>query len=220
MASTLNEEYLSEKLPFWNRLTAEEQALLLRHARPVQYEKGALVHHGERDCLGVLLVQSGILRVSMLSEEGREILLFRVTDDEICILSASCVLSQITFDVVIEAEEAVRGIVIPAGIYAKLSEQNLYVENFSYKLITNCFSDVMWTMQQVLFTRFDQRLAQLLLTEEREGVVHATHEQLSKRLGSAREVVTRMLKRFASEGLVELARGEVLILDRKRLKRV
>lgn len=216
----MTEKFLSENLPFWQKLTGEQRGMLVRHTRPVHYEKGALVHHGERDCLGVLLVQHGILRVSMLSAEGREILLFRVADGEICILSASCVLSQITFDVVIEAEEEIEGVVIPAGIYARLSEQNLYVENFSYKLITNCFSDVMWTMQQVLFTRFDQRLAQLLLAEEHDGSVHATHEQLAKRLGSAREVVTRMLRRFAAEGLVELARGEIILRDRKGLKRV
>lgn len=211
---------LSEQLPFWPHLDILEQELLLRHARMVQYPKGALVHHGERDCLGVLLVQQGLLRVAMLSEEGREILLFRVGAKEVCVLSASCVLSQITFDVVIEAEEAVEGVVLPAGIYAKLAQENLYVENYTYKLTTACFSDVMWTMQQVLFTRFDQRLAQFLLAEAEGESVHATHEQIAKRLGSAREVVTRMLRRFAEEELVHLSRGEIVLLNRTGLQRV
>jgi CRP/FNR family transcriptional regulator len=157
----------------------------------------------------------------MLSEEGREITLYRLQEGDVCVLSASCVLSTITFDVHVDAEVDSEVLLVHASVFAELSRQNVYVEKFSYQLATERFSDVMWTMQQVLFMSFDKRLAIFLLDEmnkAEEDTIRLTHEQIAKYVGTAREVVTRMLKYFSGEGIVSLSRGGIKILDKKKLR--
>ena len=136
-------------------------------------------------------------------------------------LSASCILQNITFDVCVEAETATDGLLIPASQYHRLMEQNIYAENFTNLLVVDRFSNVMWAMEQLLFMRFDKRLAIFLLDElSKTGDVNIrlTHEQIAKYMGSAREVVSRMLKYFAKEGLIEMSRGGIKILDREKLR--
>lgn len=206
--------------PFWKHLTNNEQTLLLQNLSLVSYPKGTMIHNGNQDCIGVLLVKKGTVRVYMLSEEGREITLYRLSKGDICILSASCILDSITFDVHISAETDCETLQISTPVFSQLSAQNVYVENFSYQLTADRFSDVMWTMQQILFMSFDKRLAVFLDEELRktdDDTVRLTHEQVAKYMGSAREVVSRMLKYFANEGIVELSRGGIRIIDVKKL---
>ena len=154
------------------------------------------MHGGNEDCVGVIIVKKGQLRAYMLSDEGKEITLYRLYKDDVCIMSASCVYDAITFDVFVEAVEDCEILIISSKIFDKLSRQNIYVEAFSYKLATTRFSDVMWTMQQILFMSFDKRLAIFLLDEaNKTGLdeIKLTHEQIAKLMGSAREVVTRIL---------------------------
>ena len=159
----------------------------------------------------------------MLSEEGKEITLYRLDQGDVCVLSASCVLSAITFEVQMEAVTESEIVQISAGAYSEVVDQNIYAEAFTYKQATERFSDVMWTMQQILFMSFDKRLAIFLLDESGKtgsDTIRMTHEQIAKYTGSAREVVSRMLKYFSSEGLVKLSRGGVSILDKKGLKQL
>ena len=151
--------YLARSFPVWERLNAREQAGLAEHTAQVHYEKGARLHGAGTECIGVLFVMRGRLRAYMLSQEGREITLYRLGAGEICILSASCVLSEITFDVHIDAEEDTDALLTGAPYFSALCEQSIYAECFSYKLAAERFSDVMWAMQQLLFMRMDQRLA-------------------------------------------------------------
>ncbi|MGI5935934.1 MAG: Crp/Fnr family transcriptional regulator [Oscillospiraceae bacterium] len=214
-------EVLSRYFESWPHLSPEEQEGLLQNTRFMTFEKGAAIHNGDNDCLGVLFVKSGMLRVYMLSEEGRDITLFRVNTGGICILSASCVLSSITFDVHIDAEEYTEALLISAPYFSVLSENNVYVQNFAYKLTADSFSDVMWTMQQILFMSLDKRLAILLwdeLSKTGGNTLYLTHEQIARYIGSAREVVSRMLKYFSQEGIVELGRGSIKILDKEKLR--
>ena len=106
----MEEKLLSEAYPFWERLTAEERADILRSAAPVSYQKGECVHRSDMGCTGAVLVLSGLLRVYIASEEGREVTLFRIHAGEPCVLSASCLLDAIQFDLVIEAAEDVRAV--------------------------------------------------------------------------------------------------------------
>lgn len=209
-------------LPYWEHLTGEERGWVEQSSREVFFPKGAAVH-GMEECLGLVLVQTGRLRAYLLSEEGREVTIFRVERGESCVLSASCVISQITFDTHLTAEEDTRLLVLPAGIFQRLTEENIYIRCFLFEMATERFSEVMWVMQQILFLGFDQRLA-LLLTEyvrdSREEVLRRTHEEIARDMGSAREVVTRMLRRFADDGLVELGRGAVRIKNLRELERV
>lgn len=206
---------------FWDKLTPEQQDFLWENLYPVSYQKGDIIHNGEYSCIGVVLIKTGGLRVFMLSSEGKEITLYQLGPQEVCILSASCILQNITFDVCVEAESDTEALLIPSAQYQKLIKQNIYAENFTYSLVVDRFSNVMWAMEQLLFMRFDKRLAIFLLDElSKTGNprISLTHEQIAKYMGSAREVVSRMLKYFAKEGMIEMSRGGIRILDKEKLR--
>ncbi len=216
-------ELLSAHFAAWEHMSAIEQKQMLTNADLISYTQGITVYNGENDCVGFMIIKSGRLRVYMLSEEGKEITLYRLDHGDMCILSASCVLSSITFDVHIEAEENTDVFVVGSVKFAELIKNNIYIECFSYKLATDRFSDVMWAMQQILFMSMDKRLAIFLWDElaKSEGdVIHITHEQVARYIGSAREVVTRMLKYFAGEGIVELSRGGIKVIDKGKLRKL
>lgn len=215
--------FLERMLPFFPHLTPAEKNLLFQHTTAVSYKKGASIHRADYKCLGLLLVKSGSLRVYIMSEDGREITLYRIYPGELCILSASCILSSITFDVYIDAVDDSSLLQVSSSAVSLLMHDNIYVEAFANKTAAGRFSDVMWAMQQILFMSFDRRLAIFLLDESASRSTDRlliTHEQIAKLMGSAREVVTRMLKYFSQEGYVSLARGSVTLLDKEALRKL
>lgn len=216
-------EELSKFLTFWNQLNGAEKKLLVQNAIVQKYLKGVTMHHGSGDCLGVVLIRKGQLRTYMLSPDGRDITLYRLFSGDICILSASCVLETITFDVFIDVEEDSEIITISSSLFQQLAKQNIYVEVFGYKMATSRFSDVMWAMQQILFMSIDKRLA-IFLNEEIKNKksleLKITHGKIAKNMATAREVVTRMLKYFSQEGIVKLSRGKITIIDESKLKKL
>lgn len=221
MLDTKNIDVLNMIIPAWNRLSTEEKDLIVYHAAEVCYPAHQTIHGEKDDCLGVFVVTKGKLRVYMLSEEGREVTLYYLENNDVCILSASCILSSISFDVFVDSETETTGILIDTEAFSQVIEKNVYLENYVYKLTTERFSDVMWAMQQVLFTSMDKRLAIYLYDEmnhTKTSCIEVTHEALAKYIGSAREVVSRMLKYFEKEGIVELYRGGILIKDKEKLK--
>lgn len=215
--------FLGEVLTFWDKLNPSKQKMLAGSIITRRYRQGENIHGGENDCVGVIIVKSGGLRSYILSEDGREITLYRLFSGDICILSASCVINSITFDVHIDAEMDSELLIINNEVFAKLAEENVYVENFSLKETANRFSDVMWTIEQILFMSMDKRLAQFLLDEAsrtKRDSIPLTHDQIARYIGSAREVVSRMLRYFVGEGLVEQYRGGIRIVDKKRLRKM
>ena len=214
-------ESVLERLPFWKLLTDSEKELVQQNAVIRLYKKGTRVYSSERECLGMLFVMQGEMRTYLLSEEGREVTLFRIYPNDLCVLSASCVISQISFDTQMSAQKDTEALMIPPNIVLLLKEKNLSVRCFLYELATKRFSDVMWAMQQILFKRLDQRLALFLMQESQRlgtDTIHTTHEQIAQQISSAREAVARMLKQFSEDGLVELKRGAIRLLDQKGLK--
>ena len=211
-----------QALPFWDNLTDDQRQTARSAARIVPYEKGDMIHSCTGECLGLIAVQTGKIRAYMTSEDGREIALYRLFEGDACVLAASCVIRQITFDVQLVADVDTELLVLNAHTFSLLSKQNVYVECCMYKLATERFSDVMWSMQQLLFTSFDKRLAQHLWDESEQGrePIRATHEQLAKDTGAVRETVTRMLRSFAEDGMVKLGRGTVTIMDRDKMKKL
>ena len=211
-----------QALPFWDNLTDEQKQTARSAARIVPYAKGEMIHSCTGECLGLIAVQTGKIRAYMTSEDGREIALYRLFEGDACVLAASCVIRQITFDVQLVADVDTELLVLNAHTFSLLSKQNVYVECCMYKLATERFSDVMWSMQQLLFTSFDKRLAQHLWDESQQGrePIRATHEQLAKDTGAVRETVTRMLRSFAEDGMVKLGRGTVTITDRDKMKKL
>ena len=213
---------LSQLFPFWEDLTESEKTHIEMAVQTETYKKGMLMHRSDSTCKGLMAVVSGRLRTYILSEEGREVTLFRVAQGEVCVLSASCLLDSITFDVMIEATEDAQVAVIPAAVLNQIMGQNHEVELYLYKAATEKFSDVMWTMQQILFLRIDQRIAQFLWDEmiHRDTMnLQITHDEIAKYIGSAREVVTKVMKYLAQENVVELKRGSVTIIDKERLRK-
>ena len=207
--------------PFWDKLTDGEKETFLNTSQKVSFKKGDNIHNGD-ECTGIILTKSGVLRVYMLSEEGKEITLYRLFPGDLCILSASCVLDTITFDVFIDAEEDSECVVVGGCAYENLANRMPEAKIFALERAVSSFSDVMWVMQQILFMSMDKRLAIFLLDESAKtgsDTVKLTHEQIAKYMGSAREVVSRMLKYFASEGIVSASRSAgIKILDKKRLR--
>ncbi|MBQ3215786.1 MAG: Crp/Fnr family transcriptional regulator [Oscillospiraceae bacterium] len=212
---------LPEYFPIWSKLTAEQQQRIVDVADLQQVKAGTIIHDGSPDCLGLLLVRSGQLRAYLLSEEGREITICRFFEMDICLFSASCVMPNMQFDIFIEAEKDSEIWVIPACLYQNLMDESIALSNYSHDLITSHFSDVMWLMEQVMWKSFDKRLAAFLLEEsnlEGDALLRITHEKIANHMGTAREVVTRMLRYFQNEGLVRLTRGTVEIIDEKGLR--
>ena len=209
-----------EMLPFWGVIPDEDKEYICQNSHAVTFPEGKNIHDGN-ECSGVILVRSGCLRLFMMSEEGRDITLYRLHKGDICMLSASCVLDAITFDVFVDAQEDSECYVIGGPAFAAVSERNPQIKIFALETAVGRFSDVMWVMQQILFMSMDKRLAIFLSDEAaRTGLdtIPLTHGQIARYMGSAREVVSRMLKYFAGEGLVEVTRGGVTILDKKRLR--
>ncbi|MGF7012405.1 CRP/FNR family transcriptional regulator [Lachnospiraceae bacterium PF1-21] len=212
---------LKDHLPFWNHLGTVEKDLILETAVLYHHEKGTLIHGPYYECIGLIYVQKGTLRVYILSEDGREITLFRIQEGEATVMGAGCVLHDISYDVYIEAATDCELIQVNNAAFAKILAENIYVEAFSYKMSTASLADALWTLQQVLFLSFDKRLAIFLLDEANATgttTIKMTQEEIAKLTGSAREVVSRMLNYFASEGYVELGRGVVHLVNKEALK--
>ena len=208
-------------LPYYPHLSDTQKEYILTHWVLRRFTKGQFIHTAD-DCLGQILLLSGKIRSFLLSEEGREILLFRLRKNDTCVLSADCILHQISFDTHMLAEEDCELLVLPAGLFSRLAEENIYVKCYMYQLLTERFSAVIQAVQQILFLRFDKRLASFLLEEFRRTgnpEIRMTQEQIAQNTNSAREVVARMLKRFSEQGLVHMKRGSIRILDPDALRK-
>lgn len=215
-----NFEEIFEKYDFWEKLTQEQKQFLKERVKWNQYQEGQFVTGTGSDCLGMFLVQRGTMRVYLLSEEGKEATVFRIHEGELCMMSGSCLLSSLPFDVQIDAETDSSVCLLPANIVKKIMQENLYLENFVLKRMNESFGDIIAAVQKMLFATLEQRLAAFLLDEAarcHSDQVPMTQEQIARAIGSAREAVSRTLKQMVQEGSVELFRGGVTILDRKIL---
>ena len=211
---------LESYFPVWSKLTQLQQSKLTQGLVYRQVEKGTLLHNGSLDCTGLFLVESGQLRAYILSEEGREITVYRLFEGDMCLFSASCMMRSIQFDITIEAEKPTRLWVIPVEAYQSVMEESAPLANYTNEVMASRFSDVMWLIEQILWKSLDKRLAAFLLEEAAiEGTLSLkiTHETIANHLGSHREVITRMLRYFQNEGMVKLSRGAIELLDTDKL---
>ena len=210
-------------LPFWDKLTREQQEHLAGSIQSRTVKKGTRIHDSSADCLGLVVVRSGQLRAYILSEDGREVTISRLFDYDVSLLSASCVMPDMQLNVMIEAEKDTEFWSIPACLFRNLVDESLAVSNYARSLLSGNFSELMWLMEQIMWRSFDKRLAGFLLEEmqlEESPVLKITHEKIAAHLGTAREVVTRMLRYFQSEGMVTLTRGTVEITDPGKLEKL
>lgn len=207
--------------PVWNRLTATQQNRLLTGLTSRKVKKGTILHNGSADCTGLLLIKTGQLRAYILSDEGREITIYRLFDRDMCLFSASCILNSIQFEITITAEKDTEFWLIPSELYKNLLTESAPLANYTNELMAARFSDVMWLIEQILWKSLDKRLAAFLLEEaaiEDSNELKITHEIIANHLGSHREVITRMLRYFQSDGIVKLSRGKITLLNSERLE--
>lgn len=222
MSRTMFDPIYKEIFPFWDKISETDKDYICQNSYTITYPKDTNIHDGN-ECSGVIFVRSGSLRLSIMSDEGKDITLYRLHQRDMCMLSASCALQTITFDVFINAEEDSECYVISGPAFAAVSERNPSIKIFALETAVSRFSDVMWVMQQILFMSLDKRLAIFLSDESaRTGsnTITLTHGQIAKYIGSAREAVSRMLKYFTNEKIVEVSRGGIKILDKKRLRKL
>jgi len=214
---------LSEYFPIYNKLTNQQQELLSAHATKRTVPPGTILHNGDATCMGLLVIREGQLRAFLTSEEGREITLYRLFARDICLLSASCMLNSIQFEITVTAEKETEFWIIPPYVYKNLMDNSLAVSNYTNQIMATRFTDIMWLVEQIQWKSFDKRLAHFLLEEcaiEETNILKITHEKIAAHLGTAREVVTRMLKYFQTENMVQLTRGAIEILDEEKLARL
>ncbi len=219
----MNIEAIITKLPYWSFVSEDEKNLLVRGTTYRTYHKNEYIHGFSDACLGMVYVLAGALRVYITSDEGREVTLFHIAKGDSCILSASCVINEISLDVQLVAETETELLAVHAGKFQQLMDSNIQVKCFAYELSTKRFSTVVWVMQQILFARFDERMARLLLSiYERTGEkkIKMTQEAMAQEVNSAREVVARMLKVFALEGWIEINRGAITLKNIDALQRL
>ena len=207
--------------PVWGKLTPAQQSRILGSVMSRTVKKGTVIHNGSEECTGLLLIKSGQLRAYILSEEGREITIYRLFDRDMCLFSASCMLRSIQFEVVIEAEKDTKLWIIPSEVYKGIMEESAPAANYTNELMAARFSDVMWLIEQIMWKSLDKRVADFLLEEasiEESRELKITHEAITNHLSTHREVSTRMLRYFQSEGMVQLSRGLVRITDEEKLR--
>ena len=212
---------LSSYFPIWDQLTPAQQAQLARSPRLRTAPRGTLLHNGSEDCVGLLAVCSGALRAFIRSPEGREVTIYRLFERDICLFSASCMLKSAQFDVSAEVERDARLWIIPADIYQSVAASSAALANYTSELMASRFSDVMWLVEQILWRSQDRRLASFLLDEsalQESRTLAITHDRIAAHMGTAREVVTRLLRYFQGEGMVRLARGTIELIDEDRLR--
>ena len=214
-------ELFRHTFPFWDSISENDRETFVAVSHRINFEKGTNIHDGN-ECTGIILVKSGSLRLYMLSDEGKEITFYRLFSGDMCILSASCVFNSITFDVYVDCEEDSECVIIGGCAFEDVARRVPEVKIFALETALSRFSDVMWIMQQILFMSMDKRLAIFLLDEASKNgsdKIKLTHEQIAKYMGSAREVVSRMLKYFVTEGIIQSSRSDgITIIDKKRLR--
>ena len=213
----------AEYIPFWDKLNAKQQQQIAEVIEFRKVKAGTHIHDSSTDCLGLVMVKTGQLRAYILSEDGREITISRLFEYDVSLLSASCVMPDLQFNVMIEVEKDSEFWSIPACLFKNLVDESIAVSNYAGSLLSSNFSELMWLMEQIMWKSMDKRLAAFLLEElrlEDTDTLKMTHEKIANHMGTAREVITRMLRYFQSEGMVNMTRGTISITDEKALSKL
>lgn len=217
------EELLRNAFPFWESLTEQQKTELCRNTLKSHCEKKTQLHFGGGECAGVQIIGSGRVRVFITSPGGGDITLFRLIGGDVSILSAACMLNGMDIELDMEMETDCTIYTIPKKVYRRLYDESAVVKDYTMEMISEKFSDIMWLLNQFLFSNVASRIAGALLEHrvlEGGDELSLTHETIAKDAGTAREVVTRILKQFQSDGFVKLGRGKVIIVDPERLGKI
>ena len=210
-------KHLLRQYPMLSELPAAELDALLKNATVMPLPTGTVVFDENQPCQGFPLVLSGSLRVIKCAANGRELQLYRVSPGESCILTSSCLLGHTRYQARGIVEENVELVILPTAIFHGLLAEYESFRNYVFHLFSERFTDLMALVSAVAFQKLDQRLAALLVHKPLH--IHTTHQALADELGSAREIVSRLLKNFSDQGWVKLGREQIDIIDADALRR-
>lgn len=217
------EELLARVLPFWNQLTGVQKDGMIQFTTLKTYKKNEVVYNPVMKNAGLKIVKKGQIRIAMSASAGGELMLYRLGAEEICILSILNMMKQFEWDIHVEAEQESEILTIPESYYLQISEENEYVRNFNHEILVTRMGEVIEVIGNIALASVEQRLAGLLLRyyqKDRLLTVAVTHEMMAKDIGTAREVVTRILKQFQASGYISLGRGRVTLLDLEGLEKI
>ena len=201
------------------QLEGHARELLAKHARIVEAPIGT-VGYREGDSCGVYVLRlAGQSRVYKMSASGREILLYRVNAGETCVITTTCLLGNSDYPASTVVEEAIRDVIVPAKAFNQLMIDSKVFRTFVMTNYGALISDLIVLLDEVAFHSLDARLAKTLLDAGSDSISR-THQQIADELGTAREVVSRQLKRFEQKNWVALGRGQVDIKDRTQLQKI
>lgn len=216
-------DLLRQTLPFWEELEPKDQEALADRVAEGSYTKGHILHFGGKNCAGVQIIKKGQVRVFVTSQGGGEITLFRLVEGDVGILSAACMMKGMDIELDMEVEDDSVICTIPKNLYKEISDHNPKVKDYTLEMLAEKFSDIMWLFNQYVFSNVASRLADTILEHRALGggdSFSITHDALARDIGTAREVVTRLLKQFQTDGLVKLTRGKIEVLDAQKLGKV
>ena len=179
-------------LPVFDKLTKSQQDTLTSSSFVRKFGKGELLHNGSQNCTGLLLVLSGQIRAFTISDDGREITMYRLFERDICLFSASCIMNSIQFDITVSAEKETKVLVIPSEVYKSIMDVSAPLANYTNEVMASRFSDVMWLIDQVMWKSFDKRLADL---ENEMSIKVASIDHSTDKSAAIAEVERLLLKR-------------------------
>jgi CRP/FNR family transcriptional regulator, anaerobic regulatory protein len=214
----LNEELWDKHFPDFIRNKDAGLGIILDNSNLIKLPAGQQVFYPGSNCDNYLLVLSGEVKIQILSESGREILLYHVRPGDSCVLTTSCLLGGDSYPAEGITETEVTAFVISAEVFHRCLDLSAYFREFVFKNFSSRLSTIISRMEAVVFESIDKRLAKLLI-ESGHHTILTTHQALAYELGSAREVISRHLKHFESYGWVALKRGQVEVIDFEALKR-
>lgn len=218
MERTEIRERLRALYPALESLTDERFDRLLDEALVLEAPAGTVLFDEKSPCQAFPLLVEGRIRVSKVAANGRELQLYRVVPGEACIVTSSCLLGHASYNARGVAETPMVAVALPQVVFAQLVSEHVPFRDYVFGLFAERIAELMQLVEAVAFQRLDQRLATLLLGKGR--VIRATHQALADELGSVREIVSRLLKTFAEQGLVSLGREQIEIVDPAGLRRV
>ncbi|MBN2810759.1 Crp/Fnr family transcriptional regulator [Treponema zuelzerae] len=199
-------------------LSPEDKSMVHSHLRVADIPAGTVLFDST-SCKGVIVVVSGVVRVYILSDGGREITLYRLFANDLCTLSVSCVMGSMPMQAMIQTDTDCRITTLSNDIFSDIHSRYPSIQKLMLETMNSRLSDIMWVLEQVAFKAMDVRIAQYLLSRP-SLIVYSTHDEIAAELGTAREVVSRMLKYFEKNGYVELSRGKIKIIDERGFRKI
>ncbi|MDD2505562.1 MAG: Crp/Fnr family transcriptional regulator [Bacilli bacterium] len=215
------QETLKNSFQIWNKLNENEKSELISASKVINFKKNEMLQSRDASCLGLIILKKGIIRAYLASDAGKEITLYKLLENDICLFSAGCIMKDINFDINLICEEDVELILIPTEKYNQILEKSTVISNYASDILSSRFSDTIWILEQFVFHSLDKRVANYLIEHiDDDNNLRITHEKIANELGSAREVISRMLKYFENESLIKLERNNIKVINLKKLNKV